>query len=74
MRFFSQVLLIVRIEAGFFVRFPKLLHATLVVALIPAIYTLIYLSSVWDPASHTQATGRGHGQPGSGHRIQGSDL
>lgn len=55
MVFLSQVLLIVRIEAGFFARFPKLLHATLVVALIPAIYTLIYLSSVWDPASHTQS-------------------
>ena len=55
MGFFSQVQLIVRIEAGFFTRFPKLLHATLVVALIPAIYTLIYLTSVWDPASHTQS-------------------
>ena len=55
MRFLSQVLLIARIEAGLFVRFPKLLLATLVVALIPAIYTLIYLSSVWDPASHTQS-------------------
>jgi len=55
MRFFSQVMLIVRIEAGFFVRFPKLLHATIFVALIPAIYTLIYLSSVWDPLSHTQS-------------------
>jgi len=55
MKFFSQVLLIVRIEAGFFKRFPKLLLATIVVGLIPAIYTLIYLSSVWDPASHTQS-------------------
>jgi len=55
MHFFSQILLIVRIEAGFFARFPKLLHATLVIALLPAIYTLIYLSSVWDPASHTQS-------------------
>lgn len=55
MRFVSQVLLIVRIEAGFFVRFPKLLHAAIIVALLPAIYTLIYLSSVWDPASHTQS-------------------
>ena len=55
MGFISQVLLIVRIEAGFFVRFHKLLLATIVVALIPAIYTLIYLSSVWDPASHTQS-------------------
>lgn len=55
MPFFSQVLLIVRIEAGLFARFPTLLLATLVVALIPAVYTLIYLSSVWDPVSHTQS-------------------
>ena len=55
MVFFSQVRLIARIEAGFFVRFPKLLVATLVVALIPALYTLIYLSSVWDPSSHTES-------------------
>lgn len=55
MAFFSQVQFIARIESGFFVRFPKLLVATLVVALIPALYTLIYLSSVWDPASHTEA-------------------
>jgi putative membrane protein len=55
MSFFSQVQQIARIEAGFFVRFPRLLVATLVVALIPALYTLIYLSSVWDPASHTES-------------------
>lgn len=55
MKFFSQVLLIVRIEVGLFAHFPKLLLATFVVALIPAVYTLIYLSSVWDPASHTQS-------------------
>jgi len=52
---FSQVRLIVQVETGFFTRFHKLLVAAIFVALIPAIYTLIYLSSVWDPASHTQS-------------------
>lgn len=55
MGFFSQVSEIVIIEAGFFRRFHKLLMAAVFVSLIPAIYTLIYLSSVWDPASHTQS-------------------
>lgn len=55
MRFFSQIMLIVHIEARFFTRFPKLLYATVVVSLLPAIYTLIYLSSVWDPTSHTRS-------------------
>jgi putative membrane protein len=47
--------LIARLEAGFFRRSPKLLLAAVVVTLIPALYVLIYLSSVWDPASHTGA-------------------
>jgi len=55
MVFFSQVQAIARIEASFFVRFRKFLLATVFVAFIPAIYTLIYLTSVWDPASHTQS-------------------
>lgn len=43
------------VELGFFRRFPKLLFAAVVVVLIPAIYLLIYLSSVWDPAARTGA-------------------
>lgn len=46
---------IARIEAYFFWRFPRLLLAAVVVALIPALYVLIYLSSVWDPAARTSA-------------------
>ena len=55
MKFFQQIAFIARIEAQFFSRFPRLLLATLAVALIPAVYALIYLSSVWDPASHSSA-------------------
>jgi len=52
---YAQVALVARLETQFYLRQPKLLLAALAVALIPAIYVLIYLSSVWDPASHTGA-------------------
>ena len=55
MRFFQQVMVVAKIEAQFFVRFPRLLIAALAVALIPAVYTVIYLSSVWDPSANTGA-------------------
>lgn len=43
------------VELGLFLRYPKQLLAALVVVVIPAIYLLIYLSSVWDPAARTGA-------------------
>jgi putative membrane protein len=55
MKLFGQIAFIARSEAQFFARFPKLLLATALVALIPAFYALIYLSSVWDPESHSGA-------------------
>ncbi len=55
MRVLHQIAFIARAEGGFFLRFPKLLVATVAVALIPAIYALIYLSSVWDPEAHAGA-------------------
>lgn len=55
MNFYRHILFIARIEARFFVRYPRLLVAALAVALIPALYAIIYLSSVWDPASNTGA-------------------
>lgn len=53
MKFFAQILYILRLEGQFFIRFPKLVLATVLVALIPAIYIVIYLASVWDPAART---------------------
>ena len=44
---------IVRTELSLFRRFPKLLLATAAIALVPALYALIYLSSVWDPNAKT---------------------
>lgn len=55
MSFLLQTWFIVRAEAQLFWRYPKLLWAALAVALIPALYAVIYLSSVWDPAAKTGA-------------------
>lgn len=44
---------IAKLEAGLFKRFPTLRLSVLGVLVIPALYALIYLSSVWDPASRT---------------------
>ena len=55
MKFYRQVMFTLRVEAGFFVRFPRLLMATLVVICIPSLYCAIYLASVWDPASKVSA-------------------
>lgn len=49
----SAFVRIVRLEAHFFCRYPRLLLAALTVVLIPAAYVLIYLTSVWDPAAKT---------------------
>jgi hypothetical protein len=54
-KLWSQIALVARLETRFYLRQPKLVLAALAVALIPAIYVLIYLASVWDPAAHTGA-------------------
>jgi putative membrane protein len=50
---FSQTLIIARLEGQFYVRYPKLLLAAVAVAFIPALYVVIYLSSVWDPVANS---------------------
>ena len=55
MQFWTQVFTIAHIEAGFFLRFRKLMVAAVAVALIPALYAVIYLTSLWDPSSNTGA-------------------
>ena len=49
------MLLLARIEWRFFQRHPQLLWSACVVILIPAIYLLIYLYSVWDPSGRATA-------------------
>ncbi|MEY4564011.1 MAG: hypothetical protein RLZZ618_3288 [Pseudomonadota bacterium] len=50
-----DALAIARLEAGMFKRFGTLWLTVVAVVLIPAIYALIYLSSVWDPAARAQS-------------------
>lgn len=54
-RLFSQAMRVVRTDIALIGRFRMLRLALLAVALEPAIYALICLSSVWDPAAKTQA-------------------
>lgn len=49
------ILALARLEAHFFLHYPKLLGAAIVVVLIPALYVVIYLTSVWDPSAKTGA-------------------
>ena len=49
----SEALAIARADATMLRRHPRLLLALLGVALIPALYALIYLEAVWDPTSRT---------------------
>ena len=55
MKLLLQILTIARLEASFYRRYPRTLVSVLVIALIPALYSLLYLSSIWDPAAHTEA-------------------
>lgn len=50
---FKNIAQIFRMEIGMFRRFPKLTFAIIGIAIIPALYALIYLKSIWDPASQT---------------------
>ena len=44
---------IVHSEIDLFRRFPRLLLAAIAIALVPALYALIYLASVWEPNAKT---------------------
>jgi len=52
MRLFLQILTIARLEAAYYACHPRLLAAAAAVALIPALYSVLYLSSIWDPAAN----------------------
>lgn len=53
-RFFQSIRDIVRTDAALLQRTPRLGAAMLVIAFVPALYALIYLSSVWDPNAKTK--------------------
>ena len=54
-RFLNQSVLIGLAELLVIKRYPKMLAALALVALIPSIYLFIYLSSIWDPAARAVA-------------------
>ncbi len=51
----QQVAAIIRIENGVYLRDRRLLLAAVAVTLIPAIYVIIFLASLWDPVGHSDA-------------------
>lgn len=53
--FFDSVKQIAASDLALLRRFPRYAIAVLVIALVPALYALIYLSSVWDPNANTRA-------------------
>jgi putative membrane protein len=50
---FRKAIEVIRLERTLFQRFPKLRTSVAGILFIPALYALIYLLSVWDPASRT---------------------
>ncbi|MEO8546620.1 MAG: YhgE/Pip family protein, partial [Burkholderiaceae bacterium] len=54
-QFFSSVWRIAASDAGLLRRFRRYALAVLVIAMVPALYALIYLTSVWDPNANTHA-------------------
>lgn len=55
MKFFLQIVFIVRSEAGYLVRYPKKLLSGAMLAFVPAMYCVLYITSVWDPETKTSA-------------------
>ncbi len=53
--FLRSVWQLFKTDALLFKRFPRLALAVLAISVVPAIYALIYLSSVWDPNTKTNA-------------------
>jgi putative membrane protein len=53
MKWLKAALAVTRAEASLFARYPKLRVSVLGIVFVPALYALIYLASVWDPASRT---------------------
>lgn len=50
---FHGTVAIARAELALLRRYPRVWLAILAVGVVPALYSLIYLTSVWDPSGHT---------------------
>ncbi|MFT3734502.1 MAG: YhgE/Pip domain-containing protein [Rhodocyclaceae bacterium] len=55
MKLIRHILTVAGLEMQYFFHHRKLALAVIVVAFVPALYSLIYLSSVWDPEAHSNA-------------------
>ena len=55
MKLFLQIVFIVRNEANYLLRHPKKLISGAMLALVPAMYCVLYIASVWDPDTKTNA-------------------
>ncbi len=55
MKFFLQILFIVRNEASYLLRSPRRLLSGTMLAFVPAMYCVLYITSVWDPETKTNA-------------------
>lgn len=73
-KFVRQTLLIARMELAYLARYPKAWAALLVVLAVPAVYAVMYLSSVWDPEAHTAALAVGLVNLDQGVVVQGQAL
>jgi putative membrane protein len=74
MRVFRDAFAVFRLEMTLFQRFPKLRVSALGVILIPALYALIYLSSVRDPGAHTSDLKAAIVNLDSGLNYRGQDV
>lgn len=55
MKFFLQIVFIVRNEASYLLRSPRLVLSGSLLAFVPALYCVLYITSVWDPETKTRA-------------------
>lgn len=74
MRWWSAAREVWRLEWLLLQRHPKLAAAAVGLLFVPALYALIYLWAMWDPASHTQALPAGLVNLDTGARYRDRDL
>lgn len=72
--FLRQIGLVAKVELGFFRRYTKLLWAAGLVALIPSVYLLIYLTSIWDPVGRAGALPVGLVNLDQGYTYRGQSF
>ena len=54
MSFFSQIAFIIRTEASYWFRFPVKLLSGAMLIFVPALYSTLYIASVWNPEANTK--------------------